>query len=197
MSAPLDRARSLSSTAAARELYRAWAPTYDRDVFDHAGVTGSRRIAELFTTHQPDRRSKIVDLGCGTGAVGQHLAAHGYRDVIGLDLSPEMIVRAAAGYRARVVADLRSPPVRPGSFDSSISAGTFTSGHLGAEDVAPLLDLVRSGGTVAWAVAESLWPEVRAAVVAAGAEIVVAPTERIRPDADDLAVMLVARVGNT
>ena len=53
-----------------------------------------------------DRGQTILDLGCGTGALTCELAAQGAH-VIGLDASPDMIVKARADYPALefVVAD--------------------------------------------------------------------------------------------
>lgn len=194
---PLSTARRLSSTADVREHYRRWADTYVRDVFDRAGVVGSRRVAEVLASAQPDRTARVVDLGCGTGAVGRHLAELGFTDVTGIDLSPEMIAHALRAYRALVVADLRRPPVRAGAFDASVSAGTFTTGHLGGDDVEPLLALVRPGGVLAWTVAEPLADGIVESLARSGATIVDASVESIRPGTDDRAVLLVARTGNT
>ena len=194
---PISRARSLDSTADARELYSAWAPTYDRDVFERSGVTGSRRIAELFAAAVPDRSAAVIDLGCGTGAVGRHLAEVGFRDVWGIDLSPEMLAlaRATGAYRGLVVADLDACPLASGSFDGAVSAGTFTSGHVGGSAVPALLTTLRPGGVLAWTVATSAWPRIRAATEAHGVAVLAAESEAIRPGTDDEVVMLVARVG--
>lgn len=47
---PIARARSLTSVQENEELYREWAATYDRDVFDTLGFKGSHRIADLLAT---------------------------------------------------------------------------------------------------------------------------------------------------
>ena len=40
--------------------------------------------------------ASILDLGCGTGLVGEHLHRHGYTNIDGLDLSPELLQVAQA-----------------------------------------------------------------------------------------------------
>ena len=91
---PLERARRSESADDAKALYEEWAERYDADVFDTMGVTGSRRIADLLAEHVDDRRTSVLDLGCGTGEVGRHLADHGFDTLTGIDFSPAMLVVA-------------------------------------------------------------------------------------------------------
>jgi predicted TPR repeat methyltransferase len=71
---PIAKARSLASVEESAALYREWAATYDRDVFDTLGFTGSDRIADLLASYMTTRSTELIDLGCGTGAVGVRLA---------------------------------------------------------------------------------------------------------------------------
>ena len=48
-----------------------------------------RYLTDLLKIHAPDARS-LLELGCGTGAHAQHLAARGY-EVLGIDLSSQML----------------------------------------------------------------------------------------------------------
>jgi demethylmenaquinone methyltransferase/2-methoxy-6-polyprenyl-1,4-benzoquinol methylase len=66
----------------------------------------------------------VLDLGCGTGKLGALLARRGRR-VIGVDLSHEMLVRAAAGYDPRlnlVQGSAFALPFRDQSFSGAVSA---------------------------------------------------------------------------
>ncbi len=105
---PVRRARSISSVDEAAALYRDWASTYDDDVFGTLAFTGSGRIAELLVAFLADRAQPVIDLGCGTGAVGRRLAELGVSTIDGLDLSPEMLAVAATtgAYRNLSIADL-------------------------------------------------------------------------------------------
>ena len=33
----------------------------------------------------------IIDFGCGTGLIGKYLAKSGYKNIVGLDISPNML----------------------------------------------------------------------------------------------------------
>ena len=195
--APIETARAVVGTAAAAELYARWAADYDRDVFEVAGVTGTRQIAALLADHVDDRTATVIDLGCGTGAAGRHLREHGFTTIDGVDLSPEMLelARATGAYRRLEVADLtRSLPFAPASFDASIAAGVFTTGHLGASVVAPLVHLVRPGGVLAWVVADPVWPSVAPELRRAGADPRVTEHVSIRRGAPPEAWLVLARV---
>lgn len=155
--ARIARARDVRTSAEAAALYRSWATDYDADVFDLAGVTGTARIADLLAEHLPDRAAPIVDLGCGTGAAGARLHQHGYRELDGVDLSPEMLTIAAGKqvYRSLIAADLGAGlPVREATYAGAVSAGTFRLGHVGVEAVPAIAEALRPRAVVAWTIAE-------------------------------------------
>ena len=191
------RARSLSTTEEAAVLYDDWAATYDRDVFGVLGVTGSQRIAELFAEFVPERATDVLDLGCGTGAVGCQLHRHGFGVVDGVDLSRAMLeVAAKTGvYRHLTVMDLTLPkPVGEGTkYGGAVSAGTFTTGHVGPAAIGQITNLLRPGATVAWVIAVPVWDSFAVALYVSGYEVVHQSIEPIRANGPRESVMVVAR----
>ena len=158
----VKRARCIETPEEALEVYRDWAGDYDRDVAGTLKFIGGERIAQLLAEHVADRRARIIDLGCGTGLVGQALKAHGFSRVDGLDLSPDMlaVARRKAVYAATFEADLLAPLDLPdGAYDGAISAGTFTTGHVDASALPEVLRIVRPGGLLACVVADAVWRE--------------------------------------
>ena len=156
----VERARGLASPAEAKALYRDWASRYDSDVYGEIKVTGTARIAALLASHLTDRSAGIVDLGCGTGAAGAELKRAGFVHIDGLDLSPEMlaVARSKAIYRHLFAADLLAPlAIAGGAYDAAISAGTFTTGHVGAAAMPEVNRIVRPQGLIACVVAHSFW----------------------------------------
>jgi SAM-dependent methyltransferase len=194
---PLDRARSLESVDAARALYDDWAERYDADVFEQARVIGSDRIADLLAEHLDDRSTPIVDLGCGTGAVGRRLAQHGFTDLTGIDLSPGMLAVAerTGAYHTLIEADLNQPVDVVRRFGASVSAGTFTTGHVPAVSARHLLAMLLPAATIAWVVAPTLWPDFESTLTEAGVEIHSGDAEPIRAGAADLSHMLIGGLG--
>lgn len=129
------------------EGYARWAPTYD-EVDDRVDL-------DLFAAspgvHARVPGSRVVDLGCGTGRIGRWLVAHGAREVVGVDLSAEMLERANArpGYASTTQASITQTGLAAGSFDGGTSSlvldhvadlgGFFAEAHR----------LVRPGGWLA------------------------------------------------
>jgi predicted TPR repeat methyltransferase len=195
----LARARALRTTQEAIALYRDWAATYDRDVFERAGVIGSGRIADLLAEHVPDRATTVVDLGCGTGAVAARLREHGFAAIDGFDISPEMLAVAdgKALYRTLRVVDLKKPlpPETPAGYGAAVSAGTFIAGHVGAEVVPAIARLLAKGGALACVVGAPLWPSFEAALTTERFDILRAALEPIRAGGAPEAFMVLARRG--
>jgi len=73
---------------------------------------------------------RVLDLGCGTGELSCHLAAAGLQ-VTGCDISPNMLLHAAAATGARCPAwvrlapDWRRLPFRPATFDLVVAASVL------------------------------------------------------------------------
>lgn len=191
------RARSIRTRHDAVAVYRDWAANYDDDVLVSLGFTGGDRIADLLAEHLAERRVPVVDLGCGTGAVGWRLRAHGFEAVDGLDISPEMLAIAAGKdlYRALLVVDLLDQlPFAAGSYGAAISAGTFTSGHVGPTAIIEIVRILRPRAVVGWVIARSLWPQFEPAVVGAGVQVLHLAEEPIRRGGAPESIMLVGRV---
>ena len=76
-----------------RELearYDQWAPEYDKDLTEEFEWIGPQVAVELFARHVAPG-ARILDVGAGTGLVGERLVAAGYHDLQAMDLSPGML----------------------------------------------------------------------------------------------------------
>jgi hypothetical protein len=115
------------------------------------GVDLTRRLAELLEL-QPDER--VLDVASGIGTTAVLLAAERDVDVLGVDLGPAQVAKAAAraaaaglSERARFrVGDAEQLPLPDGSFDAVVSECafcTFPDKHTAASEVARVL---RPGG---------------------------------------------------
>ena len=196
---PADRiakARGVRSPAEAIEVYRSWAEDYDADVFGTLGFTGTDRIADLLAAHVADRKAPVIDLGCGTGAAGVRLRDHGFGVIDGLDISPEMLAVAErkGAYRRLIVADLHEPvPLADSSYAATVSAGTFTTGHVGVDALAEILRVLRPGATIAWVIGDLLWDDFRPALEHAGVSTLYDGREPTRRGGPPEATMFVGR----
>ena len=151
----LERAYALDSDAQSRALYRDWAETYDDTMLQGLQYQSPQTVARLLADHLPDRQAVVLDVGCGTGLLGQGLAGHGFATIDGLDVSPEMmqVAQRRGVYRAFIAADLNQPlAIADASYGGMSCCGTFTHGHVGAGCLDELFRVLRPGAPFAFTV---------------------------------------------
>lgn len=128
--------------------YDAWAPTYEADVGPdyHAIVrTAAHRFAALLPAPDVD----LLDIGSGTGLVGEALREAGVARLTGLEPSAGMrcLSERRRVYQRVHAATLEDLACAGGDgFDAALAVGVFTHGHVPLENLALALSLVRSGG---------------------------------------------------
>lgn len=138
---------ALTCKEATRRAFDRLAPTFDEDragrharnLYRHAlwqlaGAYRERlcregREGRLDANGEPDRRFRVLDLGCGTGALTQlALDALPFARITGVDLSPAMVdtARERLGGRVRLFeADAEHLPFSEGSFDAVLANDVF------------------------------------------------------------------------
>lgn len=140
----LSSAYGLRSAEDAKRLYADWAETYDSAFGQAQGYVLPREVVRAFV--QAGGVGPVLDVGAGTGLVGEGLAASGVGPVDGLDLSQEMLEVAdkKGVYRSLIAADVTRPLDVP-HYNGVVSAGTFTLGHVGPDGLLPLLNVADRG----------------------------------------------------
>lgn len=149
-------AKTLEEVAA---LYDGWAETYDSEM----AVAGYRHPSiclALLARRLKAGDGPILDAGAGTGVLGPWLGIMGYGPVEALDISPGMLAVAAkrGGYAKLHNLALGSAlPFADGYFAGIVSAGVFTTGHVGPEGLDELLRVCRPGGAIVLTIKNTLW----------------------------------------
>ncbi len=151
----LEEAYAVETPEDNRRLYAAWASSYDEGFLETQGYVYDRNVARVFVGS--GGQGPVLDLGCGTGAVGVALASLGVETIDGLDISPEMLERAAtkrvgdrAVYRLLMTGDLTAGiDMADRVYAGVVSAGTFTHGHVGPEAIPEVVRIGASGAVFA------------------------------------------------
>lgn len=154
----LSAALALNTAEDCLRLYREWASSYDADFAANMEYHLPGHVAAAFMA--TNAGGPVLDVGAGTGLLAQSLRDMGFAgDIDGLDLSPEMLARAAEKgvYRNLHRADITRPVPIAGGYRGIVSSGTFTAGHVGPEAFPPLLDLAARGAQFALSVNLRVW----------------------------------------
>ncbi|MEM9215153.1 MAG: class I SAM-dependent methyltransferase [Cyanobacteria bacterium P01_F01_bin.150] len=116
-----------------KDRYDSWANEYETDLKDPYKQF-CLDMGRYFTKFVPNLNSLILDIGCGTGMVGEGLVAHGYSNLVGVDISENML---AVAKKKNIYKNLRSGDIREIDslyeteyFDAAICVGVFTYGHV-------------------------------------------------------------------
>ncbi|MDC1386844.1 class I SAM-dependent methyltransferase [Candidatus Thioglobus sp.] len=139
---------SLKTPEDSINLYKTWASTYDDDFAKQNDYRSPIEIAKYFAKYSNNENTPILDVGAGTGLIGECLNLNS-KKVDAIDISPEMleIARAKNCYSKIIEADLtKRLLINDNHYGAIISAGTFTHGHVGPNVLDELLRVTRSGG---------------------------------------------------
>jgi predicted TPR repeat methyltransferase len=153
------RAQNPDELAAA---YADWAESYDADLIGEMGYQAPVAAADLLHMHLGSQSIRILDAGCGTGLVGQELSRLGYRQLVGLDYSADMLehARLKGVYRQLLQRDLTKPlDIEDNHFDAIICVGTFTLGHVGPNTLTELVRITQAGGLICFTVRDEAWTQ--------------------------------------
>lgn len=119
-------------TLSVREGYGEWAPSYEATVLDLM----DRRLLDRLQTVDWASATRVLDLACGTGRIGEWLKRAGVRRIDGIDLAEPMLDRARAKglYETLVLGDLAGSNLATGTYD--LATMSLADEHLA--ELAPL-----------------------------------------------------------
>jgi predicted TPR repeat methyltransferase len=145
--------RSVQDT---KHLYADWADTYEADLTAMAYATPDR-IAKALVDQNVDLSQPVLDFGCGTGLSGEALWRHGFTQIDGTDISPEMMEHAhrkavdgVPVYRSLWLGDAGNLCVKTGDYGIIIATGVISLGAAGPEMLSVLLGALAKHGLLAF-----------------------------------------------
>ena len=143
------------------EVYRDRAKKYDYDNDHVLGTVSQPKSVNLLSTRLKDKTAKIIDVGCGTGLVGEKLKAKDFIYFDGLDISKDMLsIAKSRGYRNLFLGSLNKQlPVLDDAYDAAMCIGVFTHGHVSSDRFNELCRIVKPGGYVCFTINEGVFEE--------------------------------------
>ena len=157
----LENAYKLSTPDDNADYYDAFASTYDVDFADALGWHYPAAIAAAYRDAATKTDTPIADIGCGTGLVASALNVP-REHIDGIDISADMLhVSGEKGlYRSLYKVDLtKALDIIANDYGAVLSAGTFTSGHLGPDPLESLLDIARDNALFVIGVKKAFFQE--------------------------------------
>jgi predicted TPR repeat methyltransferase len=124
------------------------------EIYLRAGWHDPLKCAELAKTCVGDavEAAHVLDMGCGTGLVGQYLVERGFKTIVGIDASAGMIEKARTKntYTDFHELFLGRPDTFPehfhGKFDVITASGILAEGHLDNRVFDEMLLALKTGG---------------------------------------------------
>ena len=145
----LRSAYDMTSEEDIHALYREWAHSYDAGFGDAQGYQLPQAVARAYIA--AGGKGPVLDVGAGTGLLGEHLTTT--LDMDGVDLSSVMlgVARSKQIYRDLYTGNINVQLNLP-QYMGIVSAGTFTLGHVGPTAIDNLLEIAEPGGLFVLAV---------------------------------------------
>ena len=133
-----------------RERYDQWAKEYDEDLEKNHDYQAPKITAGYITRYVPTG-ARILDVGAGTGLMGEVLTNLGYNNQIAIDLSQGMLDLAQQKnvyqeLHQMVLGEILDFPTN--SFDAAVSTGVFTQAHAPASSFDEVVRIVKPGGYI-------------------------------------------------
>ena len=157
-----DAATKAEDSQEVAELYDSWAEDYERRILSYGYSTPAVAAGVFCRYVEPEGEAAVLDAGVGTGLIGDILAPLGYRDLVGNDISTNMLelARKKGAYKDLHQMELGKQLDLPtDAFSAVVATGVFTAGHAPPESFDELIRVTRPGGHMIFSVRTDVYEE--------------------------------------
>ena len=138
------------------DVYDHWGLQYEMDVL-HTGYNMPQIFAGITCRYVTSLTEPILDVGAGTGILGQSLSLLGYKSIEALDYSHGMldVCREKGAYTAFHQINInKALPLRDKYYSAVLVMGLFGKGHASSETLHELSRIVQPGGLLLFSIRE-------------------------------------------
>ena len=155
----LGKVYGAKDVAELEAAYDGWAQSYDGDLLA-MGYRNPAVAAGMVARYVRPDSGCILDAGAGTGLIGEVLSLLGYRDLVAIDISQDMldIARARGVYdeaRQMVLGERLDFP--DDEFSAVVSMGVMTVGHAPPDCLDELVRVVHPGGHLIFSISDPVF----------------------------------------
>lgn len=142
--------------------YDQWANTYDSETRVWKPVPLA--VAMMLNEHAENKQAAVLDIGAGTGFVGAALNELGFEKIVGIDISPQMLSKAAekavySGLYCCAIGDEQFKVL--GKAASIVAGGVFAKGHAGPAELNAIQESIEPGGVFVCTARQSFLPNLQ------------------------------------
>ena len=131
--------------------YDSWVSDYDKEHHDNGWTILLNHLAYTLTSHLQST-DKILDVGCGTGLLGQQLNSYNFQNLQGIDISEKslQVAQELRIYKGLDRAELgKRLDFEDNSIDAWVSSGVFTRRHVPLNSFDELIRILKPQGLFA------------------------------------------------
>ncbi|XP_031555892.1 methyltransferase-like protein 27 [Actinia tenebrosa] len=160
------RCNDFENTDQLIKYYDDWAKEYDKDTQTVRGYicpkVGAKKLVEFLEQLKFGTDCRILDVGSGTGLVGEELKKLNYTNLDALEPSEKSndVARAKGLYKkffVELILPGKQLGILPNSYDAVISIGVFTKGNVKAEGAMDeMVRVVKPGGLICFSIREDV-----------------------------------------
>ena len=157
----LQNSYKASDGQEAAELYDSWAEDYEQRILSW-GYTTPAVAAWFLGRYTGPEAGPVLDAGAGTGLMGLILQPLGYEDLLGIDVSQNMLdyARKKGVYKDLRQMELgRQLDLPSDAFAAVVATGVFAAGHAPPESFEELIRATKPDGYVIFSVRTDVYLE--------------------------------------
>ena len=147
----LERLYTAESPQEIADIYNQWSKDYDEGLNEGSGYVAPQWCLKLLEKYVSSKNVRLLDAGAGTGLFGQLLQQHGYRNVVGIDVSEGMLEEARKkNVYTEVHQKILGEPLGfpTDCFDAIISVGVFSPAQGPSSAFDELIRITKPGGYI-------------------------------------------------